>query len=124
LPDYVSPLIPWDRDVVKRMLNRIEQVTGRRWLEAVGKELHFSECILYGVYADRFERAQSVTLTAESLCHSCWDPVIGQHVPLTAEQAAVWISSVGPQDVAYMISAKSQTPMDIRRAAHTSVFAN
>jgi hypothetical protein len=124
LPDYVSPLIAWDRDVVNRMLRRVEQATGRRWLEAVGKELHFSECILYGVYADQFERAEYVTLTAESLCHSYWDPVIGQHVPLTAERAAAWLSSVGPHDVAYMISAKSHTPMPIRRAAHASVFAS
>lgn len=122
LPDYVSPLIPWDRDVVNRMLRRVEQVTGRRWLEAVGKELHFSECILYGVYIDQFERAENVTVTAESLCHSYWDPVIGEHAPLTEEQAAAWLSSVGPHDVAYMISAKSHTPLDVRRAAHASVF--
>lgn len=124
LPDYVSPLIAWDRDVVRRMLQRIEQVSGRRWFDAVGKELHFSECILYGVYADRFEQARNVALTAESLCHSYWDAVIGEHVPLTAEQAAEWISTAGRNDVAYMISAKSHTPMDIRRAAHASVFAS
>jgi hypothetical protein len=122
LPDYVSPLATWDRDVVNRMLRRVEQATGRRWLEAVGKELQFSECILYGVYADQFERAKYVTPTAESLCHSCWDPVIGEHVPLTAERATEWLSSVGPHDVAYMISAKSRTPLDVRRAAHASVF--
>ena len=75
LPDYVSSLNTWDRDVVNRMLRRVEQVTGRRWLEAVGKKLHFSEWTLYGVYADQFERAEYVTLTAESLCHSNWDNV-------------------------------------------------
>jgi len=119
LPDYVSSLNTWDRDVVNRMLQRIEQITGRRWLEAVGKELHFSECTLYGVYADQFERAEHVTLTAESLCHSNWD-----NVPLTAEQAAAWLSSVARDDVAYMISAKSHTPMPVRRAAHANVFAS
>lgn len=124
LPDYVSPLIPWDRDVANRMLRRIEQVTGRRWLDVVGKELHFSECMLYGVFADQFEGAEHVTLTAESLCHSYWDPVIGQHAPLSTGQAEAWLATVGPGDVAYMISAKSHTPMAVRRAAHTSVFSN
>jgi hypothetical protein len=119
LPDYVSSLNTWDRDVVNRMLQRIEQITGRRWLEAVGKELHFSEWTLYGVYADQFERAEYVTLTEESLCHSYWDPV-----PLIAERAAAWLSSVGPHDVAYMISAKSRTPLSVRRAAHASVFGS
>ena len=115
----MSPLFAWDRDVLNRMLRRVEQVTGRRWLEAVGKELHFSECTLYGVYADRFERAEHVALTAESLCHSNWD-----NFPLTAERAAAWLSSMGPHDVAYMISAKSHTPMSVRRAAHANVFAS
>ena len=40
------------------MLARVEEVTGRRWLEAVGKELHFSECTLYGVYADEVEQGR------------------------------------------------------------------
>jgi hypothetical protein len=117
LPDYVSSLNTWDRDVVNRMFRRVERVTGRRWLEAVGKELHVSEWTLYGVYADQFERAEYVSLAAESLCHSYWDPV-----PLTAEQAAIWLSSVRPDDVAYMISAKSHTPLSVRRDVHASVF--
>jgi Family of unknown function (DUF6492) len=119
LPDYVSSLNTWDRDVVKRTLRRVEDVTGRRWLEAIGKELHFSEWTLYGVYADQFERAQYVTLTPESLCHSYWD-----NVPLSAEEAAGVLSSVGPNDVAYMIGSKSRTPLSVRRTAHARVFAS
>jgi hypothetical protein len=120
LPDYVSSLNTWDRDVVNRMLRRIEKVTGqRRWLEAVGKELHFSEWTLYGVYADQAERAEHVTLASESLCHSYWDAV-----PLSEEKAASWLSAAGADDVAYMVSAKSHTPLSIRRAAHASVFAS
>jgi hypothetical protein len=80
--------------------------------------LHFSECILYGVYADQFEHAEHVTLTGESLLYPYWDTD-----PLTTEQATAWLSSAGPRDVAYMISAKSHTPMAVRRAAHASVFA-
>jgi hypothetical protein len=118
LPDYVSSLNSWDRDVLRRTLRRVENVTGRRWLEAIGKELHFSEWTLYGVYADQCERAEGVTLTPESLCHSYWD-----NVPLTADGASVWLSSVGPQDVAYMIGSKSNTPVSVRRAAHAHVFA-
>jgi hypothetical protein len=107
----------YDRDVVDRMLRRIEHVTGRRWLEAVGKELHFSECTLYGIYADQCERAENVTVTAESLCHANWDGV-----PLSPERATAWLNSVGPNDVAYAISAKSRTPLPVRRAAHASAF--
>src|SRR5262249_10115008 len=119
LPDYISPIYIYDSDVVGRMLRRIEQVTGRRWLEAVGKELRFSECTLYGVYADQYERAEHVTVSANSLCHSYWGTD-----PLTEGQAEAFLSAVGPQDVAYMISAKSHTPVSVRRTAHASVFAS
>lgn len=117
LPDYVSALVNWDRDVVTRMLRRIEDVTGRRWLDSVGRELHFSECILYGVFADEFERAEHVTLTSDSLLYPYWETT-----PLTTDQAGAWLEHVGPTDIAYMISAKSHTPMDVRRAAHAGVF--
>jgi len=119
LPDYVSSLNTWDRDVVDRMLQRVEHVTGKRWLEAVGKELHFSEWTLYGVYADQFEGAQAVNLTGESLCHTYWE-----NIPFTTREAAAWLADMSPQDVAYMISAKSYTPLSVRRAAHASVFAS
>jgi Family of unknown function (DUF6492) len=118
LPDYVSSLNSWDRDVLRRTLRRVESVTCRRWLEAIGKELHFSEWTLYGVYADQCERAERVAVTPESLCHSYWD-----NVPLTADEASAWLASVGPQDIAYMIGSKSHTPLSVRRAAHTHVFA-
>jgi hypothetical protein len=119
LPDYVTALNSWDRDVVARMLRQVEDVTERRWLEAIGRELHFSECMLYGVYADDVEEAKDLTLTADSLCHSYWGAS-----PLTTEGAATWLSSVGPKDVAYMISAKSNTPLSVRRAAHARMFAD
>jgi Family of unknown function (DUF6492) len=119
LPDYVSSLNTWDRDIVYRMLRRVEDVTGCRWLEAVGKELHFSEWTLYGVFADQVEQAERVAPTSESLCHSYWGTV-----PLTNERAPEWLAAVGPHDVAYMISAKTNTPLSVRRAAHAQVFAS
>jgi Family of unknown function (DUF6492) len=118
LPDYVTALNSWDREVVGRMLARVEEVTGRGWLAAVGKELHFSECMLYGVYADEVEQAKGLVTTDDSLCHTYWGSE-----PLTVDGAAEMISSARPGDVAYMISAKSYTPVDVRRAAHARVFA-
>jgi hypothetical protein len=119
LPDYVSSLNIWDREVVRRALRRVEDVTGRRWLDAVGGQLHFSEWTLYGLFADEFEQAKNVTVTAGSLCHSYWETV-----PLTDEAAAAFLSSVGPDDVAYMIGAKSNTPLPVRRAAHARCYGS
>jgi hypothetical protein len=119
LPDYVSSLNIWDRVVVWRTLRRIEDVTGRRWLDAVGKELHFSEWTLYGLFADEFEQAKDVTVSGDSLCHSYWDTV-----PLTPETAAALLASVGSRDVAYMIGAKSNTPLSVRKAAHADRYGS
>lgn len=119
LPDYVSSLNAWDRDVVSRMMRRVEDVTRRRWLEPIGKELHFSEWTLYGVYADQYERGEHVTLTSESLCHSVWGDV-----PLTIDEAVAELASVGPHDVAYMIGSKTNTPLSVRRDAHARIFAS
>jgi hypothetical protein len=118
LPDYVNSPISWDGDVVRRTLRRVEDVTGRRWLEAVGKELHSSECTLYGVYADEFEQGR-LTLTSESLVHSCWELV-----PLTVDRATAFLASAGQHDVAYMIPSKSNTPVPVRQAAHAQVFGH
>jgi hypothetical protein len=76
-----------------------------------------SEWTLDGVYADEVERAQNVTVSNESLCLSYWDTA-----PLAVDGAAALLSSAGPRDVAYMISAKSNTPLGVRRAAHARAF--
>jgi hypothetical protein len=109
LPDYVSSFNIWDREVVRRTLKRMEDVTGRGWLGAIGKELHFSGWTLYGVFADELEQAKNVAVTSDSLCHSDCDTV-----HLTPEGAAALLSSVGSQDVAYMIGGEVE---------HTSIGA-
>ena len=76
-----------------------------------------SEWTLYGVFADQFEQARQVALSDDSLCHSYWDTV-----PLTVDDATAVLSSVGEDHVAYMIGAKSRTPLSVRRAAHIRVF--
>jgi hypothetical protein len=116
-PDYVSSLNSWDRDVARSALRRVEETTGKRWLDVIGRQLHFSEWTLYGVFADDVQGARNVTLSDRSLCHSYWDPV-----PLTTEAAVTELASIDPDDVAYMFSAKSRTPPSVRRAAHASVF--
>lgn len=120
LPDYVSSLNIWNREIVQRALRRVEYVTGRRWLEAIGRELHFSEWTLYGVYADEFEGARGVSPAAESLCHSYWDTV-----PLSEHEATAFVSRLGSSDVAYMIGAKSHTPQSVRRKCYpgSHIFA-
>lgn len=117
LPDYVSALNVWDRRTVLALQERIQRTTGRPWLEAVAAQLHFSEFILYGVFVDKIlgDNAQ-VTPSASMLCHSYWTPK-----PLSLATAGEFIRGMAAGDIAVMISAKSQTSLDVRRAALSSL---
>jgi hypothetical protein len=119
LPDYVSSLNVWDRDVVRSALQRVEDVSGRGWVEVLGGELHISEWTLYGVFAGELEGERRVSPVTDSLCQAYWDTV-----PLTEEEAVSFVSATTPSDLAYMIGAKSNTPLSVRRAARArSVIA-
>jgi Family of unknown function (DUF6492) len=117
LPDYVSALNVWDRRVVLELRDRIEHVTGRPWLDAFTSQLHVSEFILYGVFVDGVLGTSADVFAADSmLCHSYWEPA-----PLVPASAAGFVRALAPDDVAVMISAKSGTSLDVRRAALAGV---
>jgi len=112
-PNYVSSLLAWDPAIVRRMLSHISNITGRSWPTVVGAQLHFSEWTLYGVYVDHVIGAPAVSFCSEhSLCHAYWD-----EIPLGANDAAEFLSGARRADVAAMISAKSRTPLAVRRTA-------
>ena len=98
------------------MLSHISHITGRPWPTAVGAQLHFSEWTLYGVYVDQIIGTPAHSFCSDdSLCHAYWE-----EVPLSVEDAAEFLSGVQFGDVAAMISAKSRTPLAVRRAAFAS----
>ncbi|WP_326551993.1 DUF6492 family protein [Micromonospora sp. NBC_01813] len=112
--DYVSSLLAWDPAVVRALLQRIESVTGQRWVDAVGSQLHFSEWTLYGVFVDEVlggPAAQAFTAT-DSRCHAYWD-----ETPLDEASITRFLGGLRGDDVAVMVSAKSRTPFPVRRAA-------
>jgi hypothetical protein len=110
-PDYVSSLMAWDPVIVRTLLQLVESVTGRRWTDAIGRQLHFSEWTLYGVFVDEVLGGPSRAFgTEHSRCHAYWD-----EVPLSDRSLQEFLATTGPDDIAVMISAKSRTPMEVRR---------
>jgi hypothetical protein len=93
------------------MIARIEQVTGRSWMDAITGQRTFSEWTLYGVFAEEVMKYEKEALSESSLCHSYWGTV-----PLTIESAAEFLSGINPDDVAILIQSKTQTPRIVRRA--------
>jgi Family of unknown function (DUF6492) len=113
LPDYISAFNVWERRIVQMLRDRVESVTGRPWLEAIGSQLHVSEFMLYGVFVDEVLGAEADVFATDSmLCHSYWDLS-----PLEHEAAVEFVAAADPDDVAVMISAKSRTPLAVRREA-------
>lgn len=112
-PDYVSSLLAWDPEIVRRMLARIEETTGQPWPTAVARQLHLSEWTLYGVYVDGVLGAPATSFASDDpLCHAYWE-----ETALDSDGARAFLGGVRPTDVAAMISAKSRTPLAVRRAA-------
>ena len=50
--EYIAPLVVWRRSVVEAMTARIAATTGRAWADALAGTSHFSEYVLYGVFAE------------------------------------------------------------------------
>jgi hypothetical protein len=113
LPDYVSPFNFWEPAVMRALQERISQTTGRNWLDAFTTQLHISEFILYGVFVDEVLSASGPRPPGDTtICHNYWDVT-----PLDQDGAVAFADRLGPDAVAMMISAKSHTPLEVRRAA-------
>jgi hypothetical protein len=112
LPDYVSPLNFWDPSVVRKMQERMSDVTGMHWMDAFNRQLHVSEFIIYGVFVDEVLDAASRPPSNTTICHNSWE-----RTPMEMDEALAFGDRMTPDAVAMMISSHSKTPMDIRRAA-------
>ena len=113
--DYVHGMIACDPAVVRKMLDRIENATGVAWTTAIGRQVHFSEWTLYGVFVDEvIGPPANQFVSDQALCTGHWTN------PLGAEEAEEFLRRVGPTDIAAMISSKAGTSLAVRRSA----FAN
>ena len=71
--DYVAQVLPWRRDVVERLVRRVESVAGRDWRTVLCRTRHFSEGILYGVFVEYVLKEQAGHYWDDvDLCHCSW----------------------------------------------------
>jgi hypothetical protein len=110
--EYIEPLVVWDRAVALGMINRIENISRRNWMISLARTPHFSEYVLYGVYADQVLGLEAAKLypDANPLCHSRWggDPFIN------ADDEAAFISAIKPQHLSCNIQSTIETPLSKR----------
>jgi hypothetical protein len=111
--DYISAMLASDPAIVRQMLARVTAVSGCPWTTAITRQLHISEWTLYGVFVDEVIGAPAKSFVSDDpLCLAYWD-----EIPLNPDGAVGFLRGVRPTDVAAMISAKSRTPLEVRRAA-------
>jgi hypothetical protein len=114
-PDYISSPLCWDPTIVRQMLARVAATTGRTWPTAIGGQLEFSECILYGVFIEHVSGAPANSFASDDpLGLSYWTPT-----PLQPDAVQDLIHRMKPTDIAATIQSKSRTPSTVR----TAVFA-
>lgn len=72
--DYISQLVTWRRDVLLKLRERLSERGGRPWQVVLGRELDFSEYVLYGVFATEVLGAEVAghAPVADELCHCSW----------------------------------------------------
>ena len=113
LADYICWPCPWEPQMVRDMLKRVETVHGKPWQRLVAGQRHFSEMILYGVYVDEVASAdRDHASTARMRC-------IPHHEETSLDEMALHslLARAAEDDLAVMISAKSGTDLAVRRRA-------
>lgn len=93
--DYIATLIAWRRDTLIGMCRRIEEVHGRHWVETIGSTRKFSECMLYGRYADEIVRGAGHFHDSTEFCRVYW-----AGPELTDAEFRDFIAGMKPEQVA------------------------
>lgn len=105
--DYNAGVVSWSPTIVRSLLARIEDVSGRDWPTVVAAELDVSEYFLYGEYVAAFGTPEQRAFTSErNLCHSTWET-------LTPADADRFVESVPPEDIALLVQSNSDTADEV-----------
>lgn len=104
--DYIGTVIVWRRETVIAMIERIEAVAGRHWVEAMGAERRFSECTIYGRFVDEVLGGAGHFAEAAELCRVVWTAPsldVGEMRKIVAEmdpaQVAIGVQSFIGADI-------------------------
>lgn len=107
-PNYIGDLITWKRTNVLKLHQHLEATHSRSWVETMVKTPHFSEYILYGMFAEH--------VLGEASNHYYDEQYPGLHYflekPMSIADAKDFLSRTQAHHITAMISAKSATPLE------------
>jgi hypothetical protein len=106
--DYINQLVTWRRENVLQLCKRLEEVSGKNWIQTLCGCWNLSEYILYGVFIDHFLKENSghyFEATDISFNHFSEESLSKEEIKIITESV--------PQDkIAIMFSAKADIPID------------
>lgn len=102
--DFIDTIIVWDKQMVRAMIARIEQLSGREWAETLCRIRKFSEYMIYGTFVSREAALRDrIDVTTDSFCRSYWDAdqlsradVLAMMENAAPNEVAICIQSFGP----------------------------
>lgn len=104
--NYVGTFIAWRRDVVLSMCAYISKANNRHWIGVIGRSRKFSECTLYGAFADRLADPALHWHDGRGFCPMHWfDPAPNP------DQLEEMVASLAPHEVGFGV--QSFVPIEL-----------
>ena len=108
--DYINNLVSWRRDHVVAMCQHIEDVTSKHWVAAIGSKRSFSECQIYGAYADDVLEGRGHFPGQGALCQTYWSGDA-----LNRETLEMFLQTMQPGQVAIGVQSFTGTRAELLR---------
>jgi len=109
--DYINQVVTWRRSNVLSLCKTIEDKSEENWVKALCKSWHFSEYVLYGVFIENFLANNSghyIDFSDISLNYYA-------EKRLSETELDLMFKRLNENQIAIMISAKSNIPLDMYR---------
>ncbi len=109
--EYIASLVVWKRSVVEAMSARIAATTGRTWASALAGAKHFSEYVLYGLFAEHALGLETAGLKRQtrSLCLSRWEGAFAD-----AREVDRFVASIEPDQLVCCLQSTIDIPLRTR----------
>lgn len=118
--EYIDSFVIWKTGVVRGLIRRLEEVSGRNWVVALSRTPHFAEYVLYGIYAEHIAGFENAGLSPqpESLAHSMWEDGFDGEDAVQA-----FVEAVQPHHLSCLIQSTLSESVESRRAIFDRVTA-
>lgn len=115
--DYIGPLVSWRRDTLGALQRRIASVAKTDWQIAIARQVHFSEYMTYGVFAEQIGAGETDHMFSPvDLCHLSWDYDLDSQ-----DECDRFVRGLAPHHIAVLIQTNQHVAEDRRHSLLESI---